>query len=367
MTLLLPLVLPLAVVVDATRWLLARRPAMALRLTTFAWIYLVGEAWALLLLYVLGLRSREESLAATYRAQRLWLDWNFEALRLVFDLSFEISGSEDISPGPILLLSRHASIIDTMLHGRYVVKPHGIRLRYVLNKELLLDPALDLGGQRLPNHFVDRGGDTAEELAALRRLASTLDADEGVIIYPEGTRFSEAKRLGYVEKWRGLPGPLGDIAGRYRKVLPPRPGGTLAMIGASDADVVVLAHRGLEGFARVRDLWSSDIVGSRIDTGSGGFPASRYPSAARGSSFGCSSCGPKSTTGSWAKSRNEQASLDLIGLDVRTGQFDESVPHRVRSPPVSFRLLGEMVGPGSDRTRSRLTCGSVVRQRRARP
>ena len=33
-------------------------------------------------------------------------------------------------PGPILLLSRHASMIDTMLPARYVVKPHGIKLRY---------------------------------------------------------------------------------------------------------------------------------------------------------------------------------------------------------------------------------------------
>jgi len=265
LTLLLPLLLPLAAIVDATRWVLARRPAMALRLTTFAWIYLVGEAWALLLLFVLGLRPREESLAATYRAQGLWLDWNFEALRLVFDLSFEVSGSEDISPGPILVLSRHASIIDTMLPGRYVVKPHGIRLRYVLKKELLLDPALDLGGHRLPNHFIDRGGNTTEELAALRELATTMDTDEGVIIYPEGTRFSEAKRLRYIEPWRSQPDPLGDIAGSYRRVLPPRPAGTLAMIESSDADVVVLAHRGLEGFARVSDLWSGDIVGSRID------------------------------------------------------------------------------------------------------
>ncbi|HEX6299250.1 MAG TPA: 1-acyl-sn-glycerol-3-phosphate acyltransferase [Acidimicrobiia bacterium] len=277
LTLLLPLLLPLAVIIDAARWLLARRPAMALRLTTFAWIYLVGEAWALLMLFVLGLRPREESLAATYRAQGLWLDWNFEALRLVFDLSFKISGSADIAPGPILLLSRHASIIDTMLPGRYVVKPHGIRLRYVLKKELLLDPALDLGGQRLPNHFVDRGGDTAEELAALRGLAATLDTDEGVIIYPEGTRFSEAKRLRYIELWKGLPGRLGDIAGRYRRVLPPRPGGTLAMIGACDADVVVLAHHGLEGFARVRDLWSGDIVGSRIDIAFRRVPRQQIP------------------------------------------------------------------------------------------
>lgn len=265
LTLLLPLILTGAAIVDATRWLVARRSAMALRLATFGWIYLVGEAWALALLFVLGLLPRRRSIPATYWAQRLWLDWNFEALRLAFDLRFEISGSEDISPGPILLLSRHTSLVDTMLPGRYVVEPHGIRLRYVLKSELLADPALDLGGHRLRNHFVDRSGDMARELAALRDLAGDLGDAEGVIIYPEGTRFSEAKRLRHVDRWKKRGGRLGEIAARYRRVLPPRPGGTLAMIEASNADVVVLAHRGLEGFARVRDLWSGGIVGTRID------------------------------------------------------------------------------------------------------
>jgi hypothetical protein len=44
----------------------------------------------------------------------------------------------------------------------------------------------------------------------------------------------------------------------YQRVVPPRPAG---MLGARPLDVVVIAHRGLEGFAEIRDIWSGGLVG----------------------------------------------------------------------------------------------------------
>jgi 1-acyl-sn-glycerol-3-phosphate acyltransferase len=156
-------------------------------------------------------------------------------------------------------------MIDTMLPAAYVVRPHGIKLKYVLKKELLLDPALDIGGNRLPNYFVDRGSSDSEaERNAIRKLATDLQPDEGVLIYPEGTRYSEEKRIRYTERLQGRPGRMGEVAARLRRVLPPRPGGTLALLESSTADVVVLMHRGLEGFARVADMWKGHLVGSKI-------------------------------------------------------------------------------------------------------
>jgi 1-acyl-sn-glycerol-3-phosphate acyltransferase len=168
-------------------------------------------------------------------------------------------------------------MIDTMLPGRYVVRPHQIKLHYVLKKELLVDPALDIGGNRLPNYFIDRTGNAATEMAALRDLARSLDLDEGVLIYPEGTRYTEQKRLEYSERWRQGGGALAEIASSYRRVLPPRPGGTLALLDVSTADVVVLAHRGLEGFARVSDIWNGRLVGSEIELCFWRVPRSQIP------------------------------------------------------------------------------------------
>jgi len=264
-TLLLPLLALAALTIDLVRHAKYGRPFMALRMFAFGWVYLVGEAWALITMAFAGLFEQSRAVEMTFNLQRAWTAWNFWALRVFFSLDFEVDGSEAIPPGPILLLSRHASMIDTMLPAAYVVRPHGIKLKYVLKKELLLDPALDIGGNRLPNYFVDRGSSDSEaERNAIRKLATDLQPDEGVLIYPEGTRYSEQKRIRYTDRLRGKPGRIGEVAMKLRGVLPPRPGGTLALLESSTADVVVLMHRGLEGFARVADMWKGHLVGSKI-------------------------------------------------------------------------------------------------------
>ncbi|MGB7859391.1 MAG: lysophospholipid acyltransferase family protein [Acidimicrobiia bacterium] len=264
-TMLLPLLLAIAALVDLMRFAGTRRPAMALRMLGFGWVYLLGESWALITMALAGLLGRTRAVETTYALQRAWISWNFWALRIFFSLRFEVSGSDSIPPGPILLLSRHASLIDTMLPATYVVRPHRINLKYVLKRELLADPAIDIGGNRLPNHFVDRGADDAQaELSAIKRLGTNLSTNEGVLIYPEGTRFSEAKRVKYVARLSDQNGAIGELAQRLRRVLPPRPGGTLALLDASSADVVLLMHKGLEGFASVKDIWSGGLVGTTI-------------------------------------------------------------------------------------------------------
>jgi 1-acyl-sn-glycerol-3-phosphate acyltransferase len=276
-TLALPIVVVVGAIVDLGRWLALRTPAMASRMAAFGWVYLLGEAWAIPTLGVVGLLPHERAIAVTYRLQTVWLNWNLNTVRVVFRLTFTVEGNEAIPPPPILVLSRHASLIDTLLPGRYITEPFGIPLRYVLKKELLVDPALDIAGNRLPNVFVDRGGDTERELVAIRDLATTMPSEEGLLIYPEGTRYSEAKRLKYTEKLTQRGDTAGTIASRYQRVLPPRPAGTVAMLDARPLDVVVLAHRGLEGFAEIRDIWSGGLVGSNVEIRFRRIPNSQIP------------------------------------------------------------------------------------------
>jgi len=262
----LPLLLATGLLVDLARAVVSRRPAMATRLIVFLWLYLLGEMWALPALAAAALPGGRRSIDLTYRLQGAWTWWNFDAMRVVFGLSFSVEGSDAIAPPPIILLSRHASIVDTLLPAVFVTRAHGIRLRYVLKRELLVDPALDIAGNRLPNHFVDRGpGGTEPETAAIRSLAEGMTPGEGVMIYPEGTRYSEEKRVRHTARLVRKGGVIGELAAGLEWVLPPRPGGTLALLEATTADVVVLAHRGLEGFARVKDIWSGGLVGSRVE------------------------------------------------------------------------------------------------------
>ncbi|MGC2240416.1 MAG: lysophospholipid acyltransferase family protein [Acidimicrobiia bacterium] len=277
-TVTLPALILVGGLVDLVRGLVTGKPAMATRLISFLWVYLMGETWALVGMLVTWPLSRERRRDVTFRLQEHWTSWNFNTMRTIFGLRIEVTGSEQIPPAPILVLARHASMVDTMLPARLVTRSHGIRLRYVLKKELLLDPVLDIGGTRLPNHFVDRRIALADpELAAIRALAGGMEPDEGMLIYPEGTRFSEEKRDRYVARVVRGGGRLAEIAGSFASVLPPKPGGTLALLEATIADVVVLAHRGLEGFARVKDIWSGGLVGSTIDVHFWRVPRSSIP------------------------------------------------------------------------------------------
>ncbi len=280
-TILLPVLGVAGVLVDFVRHLATGRPAMATRMLGFGWFYLLGECWAIISMFLVGLLGRELSLELTFRLQQSWLDWNFASLRRAFRLTFEVNGQEDLSPGPILLLVRHASLIDTLLPGRFAAKPTGIRLRYVLKKELLLDPALDIGGNRLPNYFIDRGGNTSRELAGIKALGAGLSPDEGVLIYPEGTRYTEAKKARVMQRFRSADEAVAKAAQGLRSVLPPRPAGTLALLDANEADVVFLAHRGLEGFATVADIWDGGLVGGSVNLTFWRVPRSQIPTGDR--------------------------------------------------------------------------------------
>ena len=85
-----------------------------------------------------------------------------------------LEGQEEAQSGPFLLLVRHTSLADTVLAATFLSHPNGIGLRYILKKELLWDPCLDIVGRRLPNHFVDRSGrNTERELNAVKSISAT--------------------------------------------------------------------------------------------------------------------------------------------------------------------------------------------------
>jgi 1-acyl-sn-glycerol-3-phosphate acyltransferase len=162
---------------------------------------------------------------------------------------------------------RHASVGDTLLASVFVQKPHHMRCRYVLKRELLWDPCIDIVGNRLANYFVRRySEDSAREIAAVRRLVEDLEPGESFLIYPEGTRFTPAKRARILERLRehGDPGLLAR-AERLTRLLPPRLGGTLEVLDANPgADVVICAHTGFESVATFWDLWSGAPIGREI-------------------------------------------------------------------------------------------------------
>jgi 1-acyl-sn-glycerol-3-phosphate acyltransferase len=270
-TVTLPLLLLAGLLYDVVALLGGRRHFMAVRLTLMGWFYLGTEVLGVIALGGLWLASvggrfRHLFIGGTYVIQRWWAGSVFWAVRTIFGIQVEVEGSALLAPGPIVVFMRHTSIVDNLLPNVLITAPHGIKLRYVLKRELLSDPALDIAGTRLPNYFVDRRSmDPESEIAEIARLGSGLGSDEGVLIYPEGTRFTEARRARALESLQVSNPELYVRAAAMRLVLPPRLRGPLALLEAEPAaDVVIAAHAGLDGLSHIRQILGGGLAGNTV-------------------------------------------------------------------------------------------------------
>lgn len=272
-TALFPLLILLAAAVDLVIWLRDRRPWAAVRLLAMAWWFLFGELWGIAAMAGIWLVTGGPFGTGSLRRRRLsyawrvrWATSHLGGVRVLFSLRFEVEGLESVAPGPVLIMMRHTSIIDNMLPDTVITKTHGIGLRFLLKRELESLPIIDIGGRWVPTCYVRRASsDSDAEIAALRRLAQNLGSGEGILIYPEGTRYTPAKLARAQEVIAERQPAVVPLAARLRNVLPPRLGGTLALLEeAAGVDVVLCGHVGFDGFQYVSDVWRGGLVGSTI-------------------------------------------------------------------------------------------------------
>jgi 1-acyl-sn-glycerol-3-phosphate acyltransferase len=290
-TALLPVLIPGAALADLWFKLRHDKPAVALRLTLFAWWFLLTEMWALLILLAIWLRSggpfgggsmvRRRGI---YWLRPRWARSHLGAIKLLFGLRFEIEGLESASPGPVIVMIRHASIIDNMLPDTTIALQLGMGLRYVIKRELEAIPVIDIGGRWVSTNYINRAsGDAAAEIARLIRLTDDLGADEGILIYPEGTRATGKKIARAQEIIRERQPAVAPLADQMRNLLPPRLTGPLALLEqAPDLDVVFCAHVGFDGFEYISDIWAGGLNGATIRIKLWRVPASEIPRDERG-------------------------------------------------------------------------------------
>jgi len=267
--------------------LVRRNRAASLRLYGLLWVFLMAELLGVVLAGLVWLRhvltpgrGPERFLADNYRLQWWWGQLLLGASARLLQLRFDVEGDATAVPGPVVVLMRHTSIVDTILPLVFLGARHGLRLRYVLKTGLKLDPCLDIVGHRLPNYFVDRSGESEREVAAVGQLAQAMGERDGVLIYPEGTRFTPAKLRRAWEKLDERDPLLRQLSGGLTHVLPPRPGGSLALLDAGlpqGADVVIFAHRGLENLERLHDVLSGRVLGSVVSLRLWRVPAAEVP------------------------------------------------------------------------------------------
>ena len=245
----------------------------ALRLLWVVILYATCEALLLLMLFGLWFSSgfgrwvRSPYFEGIHYDLVQGLMWVFfREARRVLALRIETDGpSPDAHPGvPILVACRHAGPGDsfTLIHA--LMHWYHREPRVVLKDTLAWDPAIDVVLNRIPARFVDPRGGDIEHL--IEELAHGLDENDAFVIFPEGGNFTPARRQRGIDRLRKL--GLEKMATRAEamtNVLAPRPGGFIAALdGAPDADVVLVAHTGLDHMLTVRDVWRELPMDKRI-------------------------------------------------------------------------------------------------------
>ncbi|GJO42245.1 Acyltransferase [Mycobacterium marinum] len=197
--------------------------------------------------------GRGDDADAHYALQRWWALRLIDALRMLANVRLEVDNLDVIAPGPVVLAARHASIADVLVPV-WLLAQHDMRPRYVLKRELLLDPCLDIVGNRIPNHFVTRNAEAADaELDALRAMATDMGLRDAAVIYPEGGIANDARRAARLARLAARDPDRAHQLKKLRRFMAPHHSGLWAILeGSPDADIVFVDHTGLEVIDDIR-------------------------------------------------------------------------------------------------------------------
>src|SRR4051812_895317 len=193
----------------------------------------------------------------------------FREAKRVLNLEIVTEGpAPDAHPGqPLLVCCRHAGPGDsfTLIHA--LMYWYNREPRVVLKDTLAWDPLFSVELARLPAGFISPNPSEGEDLESqIAELATGLDENDAFVIFPEGGNFTEARRDRGIARLRKL--GLERMATRAEamtNVLAPRPGGFLAALDAApEADVVLVAHTGLDHLLTIGDVWRELPMDKRL-------------------------------------------------------------------------------------------------------
>ena len=238
-----------------------------LRLMSIAMLHLVLESILLVELFGLWIASgfgafirRPFFERIHYDLVQTYLVVFFREARRVLRLKIVTEGpAPDAHPGePLLVCCRHAGPGDSFTLMYALMHWYGREPRVVLRDTLQWDPAIDVILNRLPSRFVSPKGSPGSSLEEqVGALARNLDHNDAFVIFPEGGNFTPERRQRAIYKLRRLGlEAMAARAERMENVLAPRPGGLLAALDAApEADVVLVAHTGLDHMLTIADVW----------------------------------------------------------------------------------------------------------------
>ena len=247
-----------------------------LRIAWLAILYLVCESVLLVILFGLWISSGFGRRVRTPYFEGIHYDlvqgllWVFfREARRVLNLTIETAGpTPDAYPGkPLLVCCRHAGPGDSFTLIYALMHWYDREPRVVLKDTLAWDPAIDVLLHRIPARFISpnpkEGAGVEDQIA---ELATGLDENDAFVIFPEGGNFTARRRERGIERLHKLGmHRMADRAEAMTNVLAPRPGGVLAALEAApDADVVLVAHTGMDHLLTVGDIWRELPMDKRL-------------------------------------------------------------------------------------------------------
>jgi 1-acyl-sn-glycerol-3-phosphate acyltransferase len=279
-----PVLLAAALAIDlalGTRFSYSRTATMAGAYLVLEVCGTLGGAGAWVLWHLAPRATAADFMRWSFRLEEWYLGSLYRSLERIFGMRTVIEGADLVRPGPVMIFARHVSTADTFLPVVALYRPPGFTVRFVMKAELLWVPCFDVLGGRLPNCYVTRGtGDRGRQVGLMQELLTGLGPDEGLVIFPEGTRSTPEKRRSILERARRE----GDeeLARRVLALdhlLPMRTAGPLGLLARDGtSDVVLLGHVGLEGGGSLFELVRGTLVGSTVRVRFWRYPRAQVPS-----------------------------------------------------------------------------------------
>lgn len=296
-------VTPLALIIFLALISLVPRHIRTLRVIWLAFVYLVWDALLLIVLFVLwiasgfGWKLRSPAFQRVhYRTAGValrFLFWVFaSSLRLTIETSVADADGADadraaaFAPGiPLIVASRHAGPGDSFILIHVLLNRAHRMPRIVLAQKLQWDPGIDVVLSRVPSRFIapagfgpTRTGGGARVEAEIGSLAHDMAEDDALVIFPEGGNFTDRRRVSRIDRLRSSGHEeMAQRAEGFAHVMAPHPGGVHAALAASDADVVFVAHTGLEGLVTLGDMWHALPMDKRITMHAWRVPRAQVP------------------------------------------------------------------------------------------
>jgi 1-acyl-sn-glycerol-3-phosphate acyltransferase len=278
-----PLILVAAAAVDIAKRRL-RMPTV--RVALFLLQYAINDSIEIVLapMYwiVAGFGTRLDQPTSVRRHERLQ-KWSVDVMvrraeRLLgLRIDIDTESIEAMHAGPVIVLCRHVNVVDSAL-PTVLCQRLGYRTRGAIMAELLADPGFDLIYGRTGSVFIPRDKGP-EARTMLLRLCEGIDSRTAIVIFPEGRLYRSDRLERALSRLAGQSPERAMRLAPLRHVLPPRPGGVLAVLAAiPEADVVVMAHTGLDRFGSFTELAKAVPLGEPIRVVAWRVPAAEIPS-----------------------------------------------------------------------------------------